>query len=186
MQNRALAWEKNRHYRYERQVMIYGIHAQHHARDLTVFSQLMVDFVAMWKRQIFLRHWSHSQPNRKTNAANTVGGFAVAATLFRAKGRTGTDFVRSPAITGHGFAWKRKKKTFLSVRRAISFSLSLILLGGPSRSLIAAGDSQFLAARSTAARTYLNMKYLIYDYYLRAQIKKSTYKIKYFIIVPKS
>lgn len=46
------------------------------------------DFVAMWKRQIFLRHWSPaSQIGRQTRQTRPADP-AVAATLFRTKERT--------------------------------------------------------------------------------------------------
>ena len=85
----------------------------------------------------------HSQPNRETNEANMDGRSGFRSNpVSNERENESTNSIRPPAITGHGFAWKLKKKLFfpLGVIFFSSFSLflslSFSLSPSPSLSLV--------------------------------------------------
>lgn len=91
----------------------------------------------------------HSQPNRKTNEANTRPVEIRCRSHSVSNEREDERTARQPAITGHGFAWKwkKKKKKLFSPFGGLSLSLFRFSV---------AHDSQFSAAIDGWA--YLNMK----------------------------
>lgn len=114
------------------------------------------DLVAMWKRQILLRHWSQPAKSEDKRGKHEAGGDPLSQPPCFERER---DSVRPPTITGHGFAWKwEKKKVFPSHQGKgySSFSLSF----SSSRTI------RNFRLRSTDARIWI---WSSHDYNLREQ-----------------